>query len=150
MTRALLLVDHGSRRAEANDQLACVAELTQHLAGPDVVVAHAHMELAAPDVRTGFRRCVEAGVDHVVVMPYFLFAGRHAREDIPRLIAAAASAHPMVSYEVVEPIGVHPLMGRVVLERAGLLAMGDLPEDAPECTGDPEDCQAPFCRGGGG
>jgi sirohydrochlorin ferrochelatase len=42
--------------------------------------------------------------------------------DIPRLVAAAARAFPGVEYCVTQPLGVHPKIGEVVLERAGLLA----------------------------
>ena len=34
--RAILLVDHGSTRAEANAMLACMANLVQHLVGLQV------------------------------------------------------------------------------------------------------------------
>jgi sirohydrochlorin ferrochelatase len=146
MRRAILLVDHGSRRAEANTLLECVADLARQLAGPETIVSHAHMDLATPNIDQGFRRCVEEGADHVAVMPYFLFPGRHVREDIPRLVNEAATAHPNVTYEIVEPIGVHPSIGHIVLDRAGVVAVGDLPEAAPRCTGDPDDCRAPFCR----
>lgn len=118
-TRAILLVDHGSRRGEANRALAEVAALVAREAGGDVVVRHAHMELASPSIDEGFDACVAAGAEHVDVMPYFLFAGRHAVEDVPALAAAAAARHPGVTHRVAAPLGVHPALARVVLERCG-------------------------------
>lgn len=141
-----MLVDHGSRRAEANEQLRCVADLVRHLGNDDLIVAHAHMELASPDIDAGFAACTAAGADHVVVVPYFLFAGRHATEDIPRLASEAASRCD-VSHEVTAPLGVHPGIAGVVLERAGLGASERLEPEAPGCTGDRTACTAPYCSG---
>ena len=146
MSRAVLLVDHGSRRAEANEQLRCVTDLVRHLAGDSAIVAHAHMELASPDIAAGFAACVEAGADHVVVVPYFLFAGRHATQDIPRL-ASEAAARCGVSHEVTSPLGVHAAIAGVVLERAGLAARREIDRALPACTGDRAECPAPYCSG---
>ena len=43
--KAILLVDHGSIRREANEMLIDVANLVQRMAGNDVIVKYAHMEL---------------------------------------------------------------------------------------------------------
>src|SRR5688500_17681241 len=38
MRKAILIIDHGSTRTAANEMLACMAELVQAIAGPDVIV----------------------------------------------------------------------------------------------------------------
>ena len=116
--KAILLIDHGSRRAEANEMLDCMANLVQAMVGPSVVVRHAHMELAEPDIATGFRACVEAGATEVVAFPYMLSPGRHATSDIPDLVAAAAREHPQVAWRVTDAFGVHERLAEVILERA--------------------------------
>ena len=73
--RAILLVDHGSRIAEANDSLAEVAALVTRRS-PEYIVKHAHMELAEPTIEHGFDACVEAGAVDVTVHPYLLAPGR--------------------------------------------------------------------------
>ncbi len=115
----LLLVDHGSRFQEANDMLAVVASMVKRLGGLDCV-EHCHMELAEPTVAQGFAACVQQGATAVVVHPYFLSPGRHSTSDIPRMVAEAAKGFPGVAYCVTEPLGVHPKIGEVVLERAGI------------------------------
>ncbi|MFO0694763.1 MAG: CbiX/SirB N-terminal domain-containing protein [Polyangiales bacterium] len=125
MKRAILVVDHGSRRPEANEQLLEVARLVEAQGGPDLVVRHAHMELAPPTIAEGFEACVEAGATFVVVHPYMLSPGRHAMEDIPRHVAEAAARFPHVRYVVSAPLGVHPALAEVVLARCeGLLPRG--------------------------
>ena len=116
---ALILVDHGSRFPEANETLAAVAELVRGLAG-STDIRYAHMELAEPTIQQAFEACVAAGATQVVVHPYFLAPGRHSTQDIPRMVADAARRFPNVQYCVTEPLGLHPKIGEVVLERAGL------------------------------
>ena len=90
--KALLLVDHGSRRAEANRNLDRAAEVVREQA-PELLVFTAHMELSAPDIDAAFAEAAKAGVEELVVFPWFLANGRHVREDIPRLCAAAGEVH---------------------------------------------------------
>lgn len=116
---AILLVDHGSRRVEANMCLEQIARLVQARVGPEVLVCHAHMELAEPDIAQALKVCAEAKVTDLVVHPYMLTPGRHAREDIPRLVAEAA--YPGLRTRVTEPLGVHPALAEAVLDRCGVL-----------------------------
>ena len=79
------------------------------------------MELTEPSIAAAFGRCVEQGAQQVVIVPYFLAPGRHWNEDIPRLAAEAASpfAERGVTFLVAPPLGVHPLMLRVIDDRIG-------------------------------
>ena len=115
--RAILLIDHGSKREEANTLLERVAELVREQAGDDIVVRTAHMELAEPTIAQGFAACVEAGATEVVAVPFMLLPGRHAREHIPALVEEAAASHVGVAWRVTDPLGPHPLLARIVLER---------------------------------
>jgi sirohydrochlorin ferrochelatase len=120
MTTALLLVDHGSRRASANENLSHVAPIARERLGEGAIVEVAHMELAEPTIAQAFDACVAAGAKEVVVFPWFLAAGRHAREDIPRLVTEAAEKHPGVTHRVAEPFGPHPLLVEAALTLAEL------------------------------
>jgi sirohydrochlorin ferrochelatase len=118
----VIVVDHGSRREASNRWLERIADELASAAGWSVVEP-AHMELAEPSIATAFARCVDRGARRVVVLPYFLLPGRHWREDIPRLVAEAATAYPEVAYRVVAPVGIHPQMQRVMAATvAGCLA----------------------------
>ncbi|MEO6879259.1 MAG: CbiX/SirB N-terminal domain-containing protein, partial [Gemmatimonadaceae bacterium] len=96
--RAILLIDHGSVRAEANHMLSCVANLLQQMVGESVLVRHSHMELAEPSIAQGFAECVSNGATEVIAFPYMLSPGKHVTRDIPRLVQEAAQAFPQVSY----------------------------------------------------
>jgi sirohydrochlorin ferrochelatase len=118
--KGILIVDHGSRKDEANEMLPHMAELIQRRAEGDVVVRHAHMDLADPDIREGCEDCVRAGATEVIVFPYMLSPGRHSTSDIPRMVAEVARAFPGVSFTVTPAFGLHEKLAEVVLERAGV------------------------------
>ena len=114
--RALLIVDHGSKRREANDMLPKLAEMLRKKSDFRIV-SHAHMELAEPSIQQAFDACVVAGAKEIIVHPYFLGPGRHSTHDIPRMVAEAAAKHPGVSFLITEPLGLHTKIGEVILER---------------------------------
>jgi sirohydrochlorin ferrochelatase len=118
--KGILIVDHGSQKREANDMLRSMAALIQTMAGSDVVVRYAHMELADPDIAAGFSSCVQGGATDVTVFPYMLSPGRHSTADIPRMVANVAKAFPNVSFSVTPAFGLHEKLAEVVLERAGI------------------------------
>lgn len=117
-TTGVILVDHGSRFAAANDQLHEVAALYQRVSGRPIVTA-AHMELARPSIAEAFDECVRRGATRVVVHPYFLAPGRHSTTDIPRLAAEAAARHPGIGYHVTAPLGLDEKITQVIEQRIG-------------------------------
>ncbi|GJD09357.1 Sirohydrochlorin ferrochelatase [Galdieria sulphuraria] len=121
--RALILIDHGSKLPEANDQLAKVASLVAKRC-PTVFVTFAHMELAKPDLMEAFMRCVENNARSITVCPFFLFPGRHSTVDIPEMAKNCSSQFHNVTCRVVEPLGVHEKLVDIVLERAGFVQEG--------------------------
>ena len=116
VTRAILLIDHGSKREEANAQLAAVADAVRARV-PGQIVEIAHMEIAEPTIAQGIARCVQSGAELILVHPYFLGPGRHTRESIPKLVESASRQHPDVRIRISEPLGSHPGLIDAVLER---------------------------------
>lgn len=118
--RAYLLVDHGSRVAAANEPIGRVAAaLRERL--PGAIVKLAHLEFTSPSIAEGIRACVEAGASEIIVHPYFLSPGRHTREHIPELVAEALREHPGVTARITDPLGFHPRLLDVVLDRIAAL-----------------------------
>lgn len=134
----LIVVDHGSRRAESNQMLEVMAGMVAD-AVDYPVVEPAHMELAEPSIATAFDRCVERGARVIVVAPYFLLPGKHWDEDIPHLVEQAAQKHPGIPFLVTAPLALHPLMAQVVASRVS--------HCLSRVAGEVEECEA--CRGTG-
>jgi len=83
------------------------------------VVLTAHLDLVPPTIGEGIDACVSTGADRIVVHPYFLGPGRHTTRDIPDQVALAAKRHPRVRIWVSAPLGLHPKLVDVILDRIG-------------------------------
>jgi len=123
---ALLLVGHGSRLSEAAEGLQRVAEeIRARSLFSSVEVGF--LQLSPPDALAAASRCVAAGARTVVVLPYFLHSGAHVVEDLPPLLERLRKEHPGVSFHLTPPLGFHPCLVEVVLERAFSALSGDHP-----------------------
>lgn len=127
----LVVVDHGSRRAESNAMLLEMVAMVR-AAVPYRIVEPAHMELAEPSIAAAFDACVAGGARLVVITPYFLLPGRHWSQDIPALAEQAAARHPGVRFMVSAPLGLHPLMAEVVGSRVAH-CLSHVAGEAAEC-----------------
>src|SRR5215831_34948 len=105
----VLVVGHGSRRSEANDDVREAARQIGEY-GDFSLVEAAFLELEHPTISEGCTRLVERGAREIVVHPYFLSPGRHTRGDIPVSVAEAARLHPEVSFRISEPLSAHRLV----------------------------------------
>jgi len=113
----LLLIAHGSRQDEANaDLLDMVAEMRKR--EDYAVVEGAYLELSAPTIEEATGRCVSQGAAKVVLLPYFLSAGVHVRQDLTAIRQKLAMDNPSVEFRLAEPLGPHPLLLEIVAQRA--------------------------------
>lgn len=88
--KALLLVAHGSRRAASNEEVHALARRLAEQ-GKDRFghVQAAFLELCEPNIPEGVEQCLATDCNEVLVLPYFLAAGRHVVDDIPTEVARA-------------------------------------------------------------
>ena len=106
----IIIVDHGSKVAAANERLERLCEGYAATRAPKHwVVRPAHMELASPSISEAFDALVEAGCATIVCHPFFLSQGRHVREDVPALLDEAASRHN-IPYSLTPPLGEAPAL----------------------------------------
>lgn len=100
---ALVLIAHGSRASEANEAHAAMAAAVGAQLGVPVVAAF--LELAEPSIGAGIDAAVATGASRVLVLPHFLYPGRHVARDIPEEVAASIDRHPDVAVEVLAASG---------------------------------------------
>ena len=125
MKHALLLIAHGSRNAEANEDLRVLAKDIER-SGEYPIVEPAFLELAEPSIDAGAKRCVERGAETVVLLPYFLSAGVHFRRDLQASRERLSGDFAGTSFVLAEPLGRHPMLKKIVLERAGEATKSEL------------------------
>jgi|YelNatPaOPRAMG01_1025707.scaffolds.fasta_scaffold09329_2 sirohydrochlorin cobaltochelatase len=112
----VLVVGHGSREKASNlefEQL--VAQLRTRW--PEFDVRHAYVELAEPSLADGMDAIARSN-DRVIIVPCFLFAAGHVKNDIPLALAAARQKFRGVKFEAGRVLGVHPTMAELAFERA--------------------------------
>lgn len=103
---SLLLIAHGSRRPASNDEVRELANKVKAIAGEQFSnVSSAFLELAEPDIPAGIGRCIAEGASEITIVPYFLSAGRHVAEDIPRVVNTAVMQHSNVKINLLPHIG---------------------------------------------
>lgn len=117
MKTALLLIAHGSRQAEANEDLFALATELRGT-GEYTMVEASFLELAEPTIEGAGAKCVAFGAERVILLPYFLSAGVHVRRDLLAHRDRLAAEFPGVLWILAEPLGRHSLLREIVRERA--------------------------------
>ena len=110
---AVVLFAHGSRDPLWRAPIDAVAtEMARQ--SPQTAVRCAFLELT----ETSLADCVDAlvaqGHSGIRIVPMFLGVGRHAREDLPLLVADLRARHPQLQLQLCAPIGEHPDLTRAM------------------------------------
>ena len=112
----ILIFSHGSRRAEATEGFqAMVARVASRLQGS--LIEPAFFSIARPDIPDQVSAMASRGVRRILLMPYFLFSGRHMRVDIPALLDECRQRFPEVTLELLPELENDPAVEDVVVER---------------------------------
>lgn len=107
MKKAVILFGHGSRDPAWRQPIEAVcARLRRD--SPELEVRCAYLELTEPDLPSTVDELLAAGVDDVRVVPMFLGTGRHAREDLPRIVDAEREKHPGIRFDLRQAVGEDP------------------------------------------
>lgn len=117
MKTGYIVFAHGSRIESANEAVRAAAREMARAGGFELVET-AFLDCTRPDLVTAVGSLVRHGAARIVVIPYFLTLGRHAAEDLPRIVAEASRIHKGVPIEVTETLDGHPALAQVLLERA--------------------------------
>lgn len=114
--KALLIVAHGSRRETSNEEVRQITRQVSEIAGDDFgLVVSGFLELVEPSIPDGIQHCIDAGAAEVVVLPYFLSAGRHVAEDIPAEIRLAQDRNPGIKISQAPYLGSADGVGKLLL-----------------------------------
>jgi sirohydrochlorin cobaltochelatase len=105
--KAIILLGHGSRDPLWRRPIEGVAERLKQR-HPGLAVSCAYLELEQPELPTAAAQLVDAGAERVTIVPMFLGTGKHARDDLPRLLEALRQAHPGVQFSLQRPVGEDP------------------------------------------
>ena len=104
MKDGIVLFAHGSRDASWARPFEEIASQLSR----EYPVRLAYLEQMRPTLHEAIASLASDGVDSIRVVPLFLGAGGHVKEDLPRLVSAARAAHPGLQITLEDPIGERP------------------------------------------
>jgi sirohydrochlorin cobaltochelatase len=147
----VLIVGHGSRDAAANAEFAALVARYQ-ARRPELELRYGYLELARPSLAEAWA-ALGPERRQVIVLPLFLFAAGHVKQDIPLALAEARRQSPAIEFLIAREIGVHQGMVELALQRAGEAMFLESSDDARRTTvvlvgrgsSDP-DANADFCE----
>lgn len=106
--KGVLVIAHGSRRDEANQQVFTLVKRLRDYFQTDMFEG-AFMEIASPSIKDGIKKLSEKGVEELIVSPFFLFTGMHYSKDVPALIREAIEEiDERIGFKMLKPVGMHP------------------------------------------
>ncbi len=127
MTRALLVVGHGSReRAGTDEFLRFVSALAPRW--PERLVRACFLELTDPPLIPTLSALIADGVTDITVGPAFLLAAGHIKNDVPTALDIARAQHAGVTIRYAAPLGVEPRLVRALQDRIQAVTV-DVPQD---------------------
>ena len=107
MKQGIVLFAHGSRDPEWARPFEAISSAVAHKL-PGALVRLAYLEKMRPTLAEAVAGLAAAGVRSIRVVPVFLGAGGHVRDDLPNLVSGLAAAHPDVALLLENPIGEQP------------------------------------------
>ncbi len=100
---AIILFAHGARDPQWAQPFERIAALVSKSL-PDTVVDLAFLERMTPDLPTAVASVAQR-VKRVTVVPLFLGAGGHVKEDVAAVVRDLAQKYPGLEFRVTSPIG---------------------------------------------
>jgi sirohydrochlorin cobaltochelatase len=119
--KATLLFAHGSRDPAWRAPMDNVARRMLEI-NPAACVRCAFLELTQPDIFSVVNELLALDRTHFTIVPMFLGVGKHAREDMPLLLAQLQQRHPQAHFVLKMSIGEDP---RVIELLANIALDGD-------------------------
>jgi sirohydrochlorin cobaltochelatase len=120
---ATVLFAHGSRDPAWRIPIDRIAARMRAI-NPEHAIRCAFLELTEPDIFAAISELDSLQVQHVIIVPLFLGIGRHAREDVPKLVTQLIHMYPKITFDLRASIGEDD---RVI----ELLAQLSMPDNLP-------------------
>jgi sirohydrochlorin ferrochelatase len=103
--KAILYIGHGTRSQKGAEEARSFIERVMERV--DVPIQEiSFLELSEPLIGEGFNRCVEKGATTIEVVPLFLLAAGHIKQDIPESLMLLKERYPHIKVNIKDPFGV--------------------------------------------
>ncbi|KAB2332125.1 sirohydrochlorin chelatase [Cytobacillus depressus] len=126
--KGILYIAHGTRSKKgANEARNFIERVRNRVDIPIQEISF--LELTDPLIDEGFRRCVEKGATSITIIPLFLLAAGHIKQDIPESLSVLQAQFPHIRIQLEDPFGVQEIIldaaAELVKRTAGGLQQND-------------------------
>ncbi|WP_160713182.1 sirohydrochlorin chelatase [Chitinophaga solisilvae] len=105
MQKGILICGHGSRDTEGVAHFKVLVQLLQKRY-PSCIVDYGFLEFAHPVYAAAVERMYQQGVRHIIALPAILFAGGHAKNDIPYEMNTLQQQYPDLKITMAAHLGI--------------------------------------------
>jgi sirohydrochlorin ferrochelatase len=115
----IIIVGHGNPEKEVDNTSYIAGELHKaiHPSCTKDCVRISFLQFMKPDLPEAINKAVKDGARKIIIHPFLLSRGYHVSKNIPDIIKKIKNEHPDVELIYTEPLGAHPKLVEVVLER---------------------------------
>ncbi|MGS2723741.1 sirohydrochlorin chelatase [Porticoccus sp. GXU_MW_L64] len=120
MSHTLILISHGSPRAQANKEfLALVEQVADKVQGQYNQVKGAFLGSTTPDIAAAIESAIAEDSTAITVLPYFLNSGVHVAKDIPAIIEQQQQNNPHCTITLLPCFGLDPDIAELIARQVG-------------------------------
>lgn len=102
----IVMVAHGSKRAESNEEFI---QLVEKISLDNIMdfddVKYAFLEFATPSIKNTIEKMCTHSIDEIYIYPYFLNSGKHVTVDIPTIITQMQESCKNIKIELMTHFG---------------------------------------------
>lgn len=115
--RGVILLAHGSRLQEANEEVFQLAALLETNEGAGFYCGVAFLQGGSPTLQEAVTSAVTEGCTFIFTVPFFLTSGVHIRDDIPEMLEQVRQDNPELTLVLCRPLGCDPRLAPILWER---------------------------------
>jgi len=123
MKEGVVLLGHGSRREQANEEIRKMADIIK-TTDPKGIYEIVFLSLSQPELGEAIHRITERGVKRIIIMPIFMVAGNHISIDIPEEVEIQKQRYPDREFVVARYLGADPAIIALIRERIREVSIG--------------------------
>lgn len=112
----VIILGHGSRRPEANQEIRDIAEQVKMRTG-DALYETCFLQFGQPALSEGIQRMVASGVKKITVIPLLLAVGNHIQVELPRLLRQQKELYSGLTLLLAPHLGADSRIVEIVMDR---------------------------------
>lgn len=112
----IVLFAEGSSREEANQAVWKIAAVVGACSDFSFV-RPAFSQTTQPNLGSTIDDAVAAGIERLIIVPFYLTPSLRLQEDLPPLVDAERARYPQLDIRVTASLEGHPLLAEIILER---------------------------------